>query len=139
MIEWNQSLSVGVEFIDNQHKEWFMKTNAFTNAVREGRANDVILETLQAMEEYTETHFVAEEKFMEDIKYPYRDSHVVLHDDFRENYVQLLLKLLREDRDTYVVAEGYLENWLLTHISKADKAYGNYFVKLSSGHGTDQG
>lgn len=67
---WHQSLSVGVEFIDDQHKEWFDRAEKLFDAGKKGQAKEYVGELLEFLDSYTKKHFADEEKYMASINYP---------------------------------------------------------------------
>ncbi|MHA1135013.1 MAG: bacteriohemerythrin [Candidatus Thorarchaeota archaeon] len=69
-MECDESLSVGIELIDEQHKMLIERTNTISEAVENTRGLEKIMQTLDFMIEYTEFHFSAEEKVMTDNDYP---------------------------------------------------------------------
>lgn len=42
-IEWTPALSVGVEYIDNQHKEWFEKANNLLKQERPENQKNILV------------------------------------------------------------------------------------------------
>ena len=63
-IEWDNSLSVGVDLIDEQHKMLIEKLKDLSDDLKRGHEQDRILKTLGFMMDYTDFHFTAEEKVM---------------------------------------------------------------------------
>jgi hemerythrin len=116
-IQWNKSLTVGNDFIDEQHKILFDLANDLNNAVTLG-ANKRVIDTLFAViMDYSFKHFAVEE---EDIKEdPDYKNHCYKH-------YQLLKQLheysvdYRNGRKVSEPPALFLENWLVTHIKKND-------------------
>jgi hemerythrin len=42
-MQWTEDLSVGVETIDNQHKELFSRINSLADAIRLGKCTYIII------------------------------------------------------------------------------------------------
>jgi hemerythrin len=63
-IEWDNSLSVGVDLIDEQHKTLLERLNDLSNAVEMSHGETETGKTLDFMVDYTDFHFSAEEKLM---------------------------------------------------------------------------
>ena len=55
--KWTKALAVGVEEIDNQHKELFEKVNELVAAMREKKGKEIIKETMVFMENYVEVTY----------------------------------------------------------------------------------
>ncbi len=131
-IEWTPDLSVGIEFIDIQHKELFIRINNLVLACNEKRGQDIIVETFRFLENYTIEHFGAEEAEMQKHNYPQYSFHKSQHQEFVRD-IQSLKKDLEKEIDRLFVADrvsNYLVNWLVLHIRKVDKALG-VFLKDS--------
>lgn len=125
-IEWDDSFSVGINLIDEQHKMLIERTNAISEAVEMKRGLEKILQTLEFMIEYTEFHFSAEEKVMKDNDYPKFTEHHKLHEDFKAR-LNLMVQDFEEEGATSGLSEEittYLNNWLVTHIKGIDTELG---------------
>jgi hemerythrin len=48
-MQWNSSLSVGVDLIDTQHQELFRRIDSFYDAMKAGRGQDEVLKVLDFM------------------------------------------------------------------------------------------
>ena len=71
---WHPSLSVGIELIDEQHKEWFDRAESLFEAGKQGRAKEYVGELLEFLDSYTKKHFADEERYMLSINYPGYDE-----------------------------------------------------------------
>ncbi len=125
---WNPSLSVGVDLIDDQHKEWFAKAEALFDAGRQGRGKEQVGEMLKFLDSHTRKHFADEERYMRSIAYPGYDEQKKAHASFIAQ-----LEKLRSDYDasggslTVVInANKMVIDWLTKHISVMDKKIGEY-------------
>ncbi|NLM50172.1 MAG: hemerythrin family protein [Clostridiaceae bacterium] len=131
-IEWNESLSVGVNSIDEQHKEWFKKANELFEAGKQGKAKEHIAQMLEFLDSYTKFHFSDEERYMRSINYPLLDEQIKMHTDFIAQ-----LKKLKEDYENsggnvlvVLNANQIILNWLTGHIIRHDKKIGEYVRSL---------
>jgi hemerythrin len=132
VVEWNDSYSVGVELIDNQHKELIMMTNElFAGCEKGGTAAEIyFMKTIQGAVRYVKTHFATEEIILERFKYP----DFLVHKKEHENFVAKVLEEVRdfESLRNFVPMDfaRYLQDWVLTHIALSDKKYGVFFDDL---------
>ena len=127
---WNDSLSVGVDLIDNQHKELFGRIDSFYDTLRRGGDSKEVLDMLVYMQNYVVTHFTAEEGLQRKYSYPKYSDHKKLHDGFVKEVADLKADI---EKNGVTVASSSLvgmtlSNLLVNHINIHDKALGNYLM-----------
>lgn len=127
-VQWNQNLAVGVADIDGQHKELFKRINDLLDALSQGKGKQELGNTLKFLEDYTRTHFSAEEKLMTKHSYPglaiqkaehsrFMNDLAALHREFEATGASLPLLIQVQKRTV---------EWLVTHISRMDKELGKF-------------
>ena len=124
-IEWTNNLSVGVDIIDDQHKQWIKHYNNAVEAIQARHEVVQISESLKFLAEYTEVHFATEEKAMEIDGYPGLEEHKAKHNALRKRLSAISEEFI-EDGATDVLSESverFLGNWLILHIENVDKRY----------------
>ena len=129
MLQWDQSLSVGVKLIDDQHKKWIDYYNTAAQALAAGKHPPHIIKTLSFLIEFTHTHFATEEKHMADHGYPDLQAHKAKHDELRETLADLE-RDFKEEGATNILANAidtFLGNWLTRHIQEVDMKLGQFF------------
>jgi hemerythrin len=127
-ISWDNSLSVGVDLIDEQHKMLIERINNLSKAVANYMGHTKIIETLLFMAEYTDFHFSTEERYMTELDYPAMDNHIKQHEEFK-TMLRTLEEDFKEDGATKVVSKSintFLGNWLLNHIKVIDVNFGKF-------------
>jgi len=125
-IQWNDELSVGVELIDDQHKELIRIANGLMNAIRIGRDKRVVTNVIRRLREYTIFHFHSEEALMEKAHYPNRGEHEAEHGKLKRDVKQFQRELYKKkDLNPEHVLE-FLKTWLLKHILSADREFARY-------------
>ena len=127
-IEWNDSLSVGVDLIDEQHKMLIQRIKDLSDAVNSSRGAGQIGKTLGFMIDYTNFHFSTEEKHMTELGYPGFDIHKQQHEEFKTTLNDMVTEF-EEDGATAQLSEGvntYLINWLIKHIKSIDTKFGEF-------------
>jgi hemerythrin len=127
-IVWDESLSVGVEAIDAQHRTWIEHYNRVADAI-EGRGGPTpVTTTLGFLIDYTELHFTTEQGFMTQTRYPGMSEHVAKHDELRETVAHLVEDFEDEGATPALdqAVETFLGNWLVTHIRDVDQLFGAY-------------
>lgn len=127
LINWNDTYSVGIADMDKQHQKLIGLINSFHDAMKEGRAQNVIGKVLEDLKIYTEFHFNDEEKLMKKYAYPGYDGQKNEHNSF----VTKLNEFIQHYGEGQLTAVSldvsqFLKDWLLNHISRSDKKYGKY-------------
>ena len=122
-ISWNASLEIGVADIDRQHKALFTKLDALLDAVREGKAQSTIGETLKFLTDYAVEHFSSEEALMEEIQYPHLREHKALHEAFISTVKQLKQQFEAGINNDALAIElkKQVFDWLWSHIGREDR------------------
>ncbi len=127
-IEWDDSLSVCVDLIDDQHKMMIEKMNDIHAAVEQALGPAKVMETLEFMYKYTEFHFSTEEKHMTAQNYPGTDAHKEAHEEFKK-MVKNLSDDFKDEGSTEGLAQSvdtYLKNWLIKHIKGTDVEFATF-------------
>ena len=130
-IEWDDSMSVNVDLIDAQHKMLIQKLADLSAAFRRGLEQNKIMKTLDFMIDYTDFHFSAEEKVMEENDYPRLKEQKQQHEKFRGT-LNNILEDYKEEGTTAEIATTinvFLLNWLIKHIMGSDSKLGNFLTQ----------
>ena len=127
-IEWDESLSIGVDLIDEQHKMLLQRLNDLSKAIEETHGEGGIVQTLDFLIDYTDFHFSDEEKCMDEHDYPGLENQKKQHEEFR-----VALKHMVEDYEYEGVTRAlttsvnvFLHNWLINHIKGVDHKLGEF-------------
>jgi len=130
-IAWTQGLSIGVEEIDNQHKDLFRNVNQFFEQVRVGNGNLTAL--FSFLETYVKTHFALEEKYMSKFHvngqdYEDEKTHRAEHRAFLRDFSAYREEFLENGPTPLLVDEfqKWIVNWMAGHIGKTDKGLGRF-------------
>ena len=127
-IQWQESLSLGIDAIDKQHKQWIQYYNDTTEAIASQQNRTQISKTLGFLLDYTETHFSTEEKYMSECHYDGFEEHKAKHDALRYTLADLV-KDYEDEGITSKLTEAidtFLGNWLIRHIQEVDKRFGAF-------------
>jgi hemerythrin len=136
-VEWDPSLSVGEETIDNQHKRLIAQINKLIDILS---SLDVDIGALRETGHFLYTHIMEhltyEEKYMEENNYPGLEDHKKAHRDFIQFYkdIQSELKEGMTSGNFTSIEIGklmekikkYLLDWLVQHIKSVDQEYAKY-------------
>ncbi len=123
-IEWNESFSVGVAEIDEQHRRWIELINKLHDALMGKKVSSGMTDKiLSEMIDYTHFHFAFEEEYLQKINYADLKKHRYQHEFFKKN----LLGKLQEERAGKLVLNTevmkMLVHWLQDHILQEDMKY----------------
>jgi hemerythrin len=127
-VEWTPDLSVGVELIDEQHRELFRRITRLVEAVKSKECKYVIGDVMQFLREYVVEHFGEEQAIMEKYGYPASDAHRAEHERFMEDF-SALEEELRGETSSYtrsVYTNQMVVDWILNHIRTVDTRLGEY-------------
>ncbi|MBF0606127.1 MAG: bacteriohemerythrin [Candidatus Magnetobacterium sp. LHC-1] len=127
-IKWTDDLSVGVDSIDNQHKELIATFSNLLKAIERKDARDEVQKVVDFLRQYVESHFAMEETLMTRIKYPNDKflEHEAQHTLFWESFNELV-EIFKKDHSSPAMIntiEVALIQWFVNHICKTDKAIG---------------
>jgi len=124
-IKWEDSFSVGVKEIDEQHQKIIEIINRLEQMYENKDFKDFVLEdTLKELSEYANYHFETEEKYFQKFAYEKTESHVAMHNNYRDKIGELKIKYLEEKKqEVFFELSNYLHDWWLWHINNADKEY----------------
>ena len=125
-IEWDETLSVGVAEIDDQHKLIFDKYNAFSAACKDERGAEKLNELLWFLGSYVATHFAEEERLMLRIGFADYTKHHEMHTAFAQEFNAFMENFSKEGPSPELVStvRSFIKNWLVEHIAVMARAIG---------------
>jgi hemerythrin len=130
-ISWDSIYSVGVPFIDEQHKCLIDMINMLIDDPTAKYSSETISDLLTQGMKYALVHFKSEEEFMESIKYPGLDVHRREHKNFLVKMTKAsLLAMQKNEEPTDLLI--FLKTWLVHHILFSDKKYMRYHSQRSA-------
>jgi hemerythrin len=124
---WKDKYKIGVEKIDNQHKELFDRVSEFLFSLRrEGSWEEKVpkvKETLEFMLSYVIIHFEDEEAYQKEINHSGLISHKEIHDQFKQEVGIFAERFNNEGFDEVLVQKfaGILLAWLINHVAVYDR------------------
>jgi len=127
MFQWEAKYSVGIQSIDNQHKEIFRYLDKLLEAMKQGQASHVINEIVLELEKYARNHFQKEEYFFGRFNYPETDSHVAEHQNFNQKIALFKTDLKNSKNVSSFDLLNFLKEWIEHHILEVDKQYSECF------------
>ncbi|MBP2311832.1 bacteriohemerythrin [Azospirillum soli] len=135
-IIWRTRMSVGVERIDEDHKQLIRHLNDLDLAINHARYDPkLVARTLLHLFEYTKTHFDREEKLMLAVDYPGYEDHKKLHDTAKKALHDISAEFMQHP--TKQAAEriyDFTADWLVHHIVMVDTKLTPYIVGNHPAH-----
>jgi len=125
MIKWTDDYCLGVDFIDEQHRQLFEIANRIFSLLENELImdkHDRIIEIIDELKNYTIYHFKSEEDYMQSIGYRRLLSQKVAHNDFIEKMATIDIGQIDNGQNEYL--RGiliFVVEWLVGHILKEDK------------------
>jgi len=124
--QWNDRYSVKVYAMDVQHKRLFEIIRELYTAMQSGHGKDVVKGVLDRLIDYTVKHFGAEEKLMDDNKYPSLASHRAEHKILTDKVLAFKTKFDTGTASITPELMSFLQTWLTNHIQTVDQKYSEF-------------
>jgi hemerythrin len=128
-VSWNPSYETGNTAIDLQHRELLAMVDELELAQAGAHSSrDVILKVLDRVMDFASTHFVMEEKLMDEIGYPSpaREEMIEQHRDFTSYVRQRVLEFHNGELDTVLPLREFLSERLTAHEFGRDKRLADF-------------
>ncbi len=126
IMNWDNSLSVGVDAMDAQHKKLVNLTNQLFDAMKEGKGKEVLEGVLTELVSYTKEHFSAEERLMQEYNYPALAAQKAQHQELLTQVSDFCNKFNAGQLAISIDLCDFLQKWLKVHICQEDKQYGQH-------------
>jgi hemerythrin len=125
-IDWNDTYSVGVVKIDNQHKRLVQIINELSDAMGAGKGKDVLGNVLKELITYVNTHFKTEEEMMVQFGYQEYENHRYEHEKLTDEVKRFFDDYQAGKALLSVQIMNFLRSWLMDHIVVKDKKFGKF-------------
>jgi len=127
---WSSALAVGIDEIDDQHRELFERINKMLDIIgRSGESKDMG-QVMSFLEDYIVSHFAMEEGWMIRFNYPDFQQHKERHEGFSREFGLFKDRLAREGPSAFLAiqVESMLVEWWTNHIRTIDTALGKFLA-----------
>lgn len=128
-IEWSEEISVGIQELDEQHKQLVALTNRLFDAMTSGKGTEETKQIMNELIQYTIIHFAVEECLFRIFEYPDYEEHCEHHQQLIEQAKEINLKVQSGERTVNTELLFFLKRWLTNHIMVEDKKYGPFLLK----------
>ena len=125
-VEWDESLSVGIGIIDDQHRKLIERVNAFSEATERMDSRE-IENTINYLTGYVIQHFGAEELIMIRNRHRAFKAHRDEHSRFVKQVYDVNCTLAERPmtRAEATALRDMLVRWIFRHIRVTDRAIGD--------------
>lgn len=125
--EWKDAYSVGVDEIDDQHRNLVEMVNQLHDHLNEDSSMRLYIEVfLERLVSYVEYHFACEERTMVESNYPDYEAHLKIHNALRAQVSEFKQKFINNEADVSESLMEFLKDWLLNHIGGMDQKVGTH-------------
>lgn len=121
IFSWNSSYEIGIDKIDEQHKNLVNIISSLFEAMRVGLGYKQVETTINDLKDYSIIHFTDEENFMKEINFPNFIEHKEAHKYFTETVDDFAKRYKNQEIALTLQILDFLKNWLTNHIITADK------------------
>lgn len=128
-VEWSPDLTLNDEMLDGQHVELFRRLEEAAAALAGPR--ETLDAAVDAVAEALLAHLAAEERLMDETRYPERIRHKSAHELFLADF-ERMRRELRASGPTASVAEWVklrIPEWLRFHIRVNDEPFGEWLTR----------
>lgn len=125
-IDWNDSYSVGINDMDDQHKKLVGLINQLHEAMKVGQGSLALTNVISDLVDYTIYHFQAEEKLIQSYNFPGFLAQQKMHKNFIEKVQEYQTNLASKKLSMSMEVIQFLKTWLVEHIQGQDSKYGKY-------------
>lgn len=127
LITWSDSYSVKVKDFDQQHQKLVTLINDLHEAMKAGKAKNIMEMMLDELGSYTVYHFKSEEDQMKKHHYPEMDKHLEEHKGFVQKVQDFQAQFKAGKATLSLDISNFLRDWLINHINGTDKKYSDFF------------
>ena len=123
LIQWNDSLCLGIDRIDVQHEKLVGMINQLNRAMSAGKGRDALGKIIHDLASYTRLHFSAEEELFEKFGYEHTGEHKAEHRAFVDKVANFANQFNSGGLGLSMEIMTFLSDWLIHHIQGTDKQY----------------
>ena len=118
IIEWDVSYEIGIEEVDQQHRQLVVIINQLFDAIVNSAPEEMLKSIFNQVLDYTGYHFVCEEKYIVQLTRKDKRLHILQHQNFIEELN--CIQRLGVNQQTAEQVWYFLADWLITHIVSED-------------------
>ena len=125
VFEWDDSIALGIQTIDEQHEALFGWINTLNEAIKSGDGSEAVRGVIWKLITYVTEHFSEEERLMLSCNYPGLAAHRIEHDQFVSRLLEIQVNFMDGNEMGERVLD-FLVDWLVCHIKGTDQGYSRF-------------
>jgi len=123
IMDWSSDLDVGVERMNDEHKNILELMNRIADAAEAGQRGPTVTTLIDKLDQVTIDHFRDEEAFMASINYEGLASHKLVHQSLLKKYGEFADRIHADNGELPHQFLEFLKLWLTAHIKGVDMNY----------------
>lgn len=132
LLQWSDSLSVGIPEIDNEHQAFIATVNDLNSALLARATQDEINHIMVRMLDDAEQHFKHEQYLFKRYNYPDVDEHARLHVELKKQLRDIAGRFSHTNFDREWISLGLMiKQLLVTHLLEEDMKYKEFFTGMT--------
>lgn len=121
-LQWDNKYSVGVNEIDEQHKQLIDAINELIECIKKPK-KDEVASIIKKIVKYKKEHFKTEEDYFKKTKYKGAEEHILEHKKFDAKISEIQAEY-KEDLTLFAFnLLDFLEDWFIDHMMSMDQKY----------------
>jgi hemerythrin-like metal-binding protein len=128
VIPWTPDFLIGVERVDDQHKELFRRLNSLGDALWDGSTEEDLIGHVTFLSEYVKSHFADEEALMSQYEFPGLSAQEAAHRQFIDVVATFEKQIVSGQFSSALAVKIFDQScsWVKEHVIKMDKTFGQY-------------
>ena len=126
-IIWKEKYRIGVDVIDEQHKEFIEILGELLVACEGPRVEEDIKKLIERLQDYANKHFAFEERYMREFGYEEVENHTKEHFLFKQRIQDIKEKYEKGDHILQYDIFDLMQSWLKDHVTGEDKKFASCF------------
>ena len=129
MITISKDMEVGIDIIDEQHRELVNRINAVTSMGAKSVSDEETQKTIDLLGEYIIKHFTDEENLQKKYNFPKYEWHKEQHKILTNAYTDIKKEYAQTGPSPKFTLDmsNMIINWIIRHIKSADIEFGKYY------------
>lgn len=131
MFTWNQSYSLGIKEVDDQHKKIFFYLNELFKGNTLKHNKEDLIALIKELKTFAQYHFATEVSYMRKYNYPEMLDHITDHNKLFDDIKKLEEYFNNGITDMAIPVLQFIKKWITNHLADTDK---KFYVFMKNNH-----